>query len=93
MEAILFLSIAALVSSKADYQNPKGHLQPLGSHQQPGSPVKSVEDVPTPEDFFNNYAFPGVPLLFKGAAKRIPAYSKWTDEYMKYVMFLIPKLI
>ena len=34
-----------------------------------------------PAHFFNHYVVPGVPVLFKGAAKQFPAYEKWTDEF------------
>ena len=78
-----------LVFSKAENQAPKGHLQPLGSHQPPEKFLETKKEVPQPEQFFKNYVLPGVPLLFKGAAKTIPAYSKWSDEYLRYVIHFV----
>ncbi|CAK0816134.1 unnamed protein product [Prorocentrum cordatum] len=59
-----------------------------------GKPQGHVEvrDVlPTPAEFFTEYVRPkdgpfagvGKPVLFRGAAKRMPAYEKWTDEYLR----------
>lgn len=82
---VRFVFILVLAHSKAENQVPKGHLQPLGSHQPPDEFLEIAQEVPKPEHFFNRYVLPGVPLLFKGAAKSIPAYSKWTDEYLRWV--------
>jgi hypothetical protein len=41
--------------------------------------VESIE----PDDFKNNYYFPGKPLIIKGLAKKWPAYSKWDWDYIK----------
>ena len=65
--------------------DPPGHLQPLGSHMAPEGQITtvSVDNIPPPEVFFQNHVLPGKPLLFRGAAKQMPAYSLWTDEYLR----------
>ena len=35
------------------------------------------------DEFHENYVIPGKPLIFKGAAKKFEAFSKWTDDYLK----------
>ena len=82
--SIFTLSISASAESSTD---PTGHLQPLGSHRPPEAVIASVtvDKIPSPEDFFNNYVLPGKPLLFEGAAKEMPAYSLWTDVYLRSV--------
>jgi len=55
-------------------------LQPLGK-QSTQRPIAQVDGWLEPAHFFNNYVVPGVPVLFKGAAKQFPAYEKWTDEF------------
>ncbi|KAM7449657.1 hypothetical protein ABFA07_002570 [Porites harrisoni] len=68
--------------SPLESQHPPGHLQPLGSHQPPSGSIESSEVVPGPREFFEENVRPGKPLLLRGAAKSMPAYSKWTDGYL-----------
>ena len=63
---------------------PKGHLEPFG--QQAKEPVLGIDEVKgflTPKIFFEKYVLKNRPLLMRGAAKASPAWSKWTDEYLK----------
>jgi len=55
-------------------------LQPLGK-QSTQRHIAQVNGWLEPAHFFNHYVVPGVPVLFKGAAKQFPAYEKWTDEF------------
>lgn len=64
-------------------KHPPGHLEPLGSHQPPLGAIDRTDTVPSSQDFFERYALPGKPVLFNGAAKKMPAYLKWTDEYLR----------
>lgn len=79
----LFIVITVWVFSPLESKHPPGHLQPLGSHQPPLGSIPSTFVVPSAKDFFEQNALPGEPLLFKGAAKKMPAYSKWTDNYLR----------
>ena len=45
--------------------------------------VETVDGFLQPDDFINNYMIPGKPVIFKGAAKSFPAFTKWTDEYFQ----------
>jgi len=56
------------------------HHLPLG-HQSPAIPVAEVQGFLEPERFFNDYVISGTPVVFKGAARKFPAFSKWSDEY------------
>lgn len=57
----------------------------------PQGHIETREDLPTPHEFFVKYVrgaggpFHGVgkPVLFKGAAKKMPAFHLWTDEYLR----------
>lgn len=69
--------------SPLESQHPPGHLQPLGSHQPPSGSIESSEVVPGPREFFEENVRPGKPLLLRGAAKSMPAFSKWTDGYLR----------
>ena len=82
MKALLIV-LNFWVFSGLESKHPPGHLQPLGSHQPPVGSIASTETVPGAKEFFDQNALPGEPLLFKGAAKKMPAYSKWTDEYLR----------
>jgi hypothetical protein len=76
----LFYLIFTVVHGNAD---PPGHLQPLGSHQSPEPHITELLEPPSPRDFFENFVKPGKPVLFRGAAKNTPAFSLWTDEYLR----------
>ncbi|EDO37253.1 predicted protein [Nematostella vectensis] len=80
--AVCTLFLACVVLSSTLATDPPGHLQPLGSHRPAEGEVDAVSKPPSPHEFFNNYVIPGKPLLFKGAAKALPAYKLWTDEYL-----------
>lgn len=82
--AVVF-SVVTVAQSGLSDPPPPGHLKPLGSHRAAEGEIASVnvDNIPSPEDFFKDYVFPGKPLLFRGAAKQMPAYSLWTDEYLR----------
>lgn len=82
MRVVLIL-ISVWIISPLESKHPPGHLQPLGSHQPPVGSIRTTEIVPDALEFFEQNALPGEPLLFKGAAKKMPAYLKWTDEYLR----------
>lgn len=59
-----------------------GHMKPFGS----GGPfvqVPEVSEFPGPRDFFEMYVYKKVPLVVRGGAKQMAAFSKWTDDYLK----------
>ena len=78
-----FLLLCQLfVFSKQEFI-PTGHLQPLGSHRPPEGAIKSVEHVPTSQEFYNEYVLKGQPVIFKGAAKLSPGFQLWSDSYLR----------
>ena len=83
MKALLILNFV-WIFCPLESKHPPGHLEPLGSHQPPLGSIGNTDLVPSSQDFFEQYALPGEPVLFKGAAKKMPAFSKWTDEYLRY---------
>jgi len=62
---------------------PAGHLQPLGSHRAAEGAIKSIQHVPSPQSFYNEYVMAGQPVIFKGAAKLSPGFNLWTDSYLR----------
>ena len=62
---------------------PAGHLKALGMHSGPEGSIDQVEGFLEPKEFYDNYVSLSQPVLFKGAAKNIPAYKLWTDEYLE----------
>ncbi len=62
---------------------PRGHMQPLGAHRDP-DPVeeRSVDQLPTPLEFWNDFLMPSKAVVFRGAAKKFPGASLWTDSYL-----------
>lgn len=62
---------------------PKGHLQPLGSHRPKEGYIESLDYVPSPKDFHQNYVLASKAVIFKGAAKKSKGFELWTDEYLR----------
>lgn len=78
----LFIPILLSISSNGNEHLP-GHLQPLGLQTPPVGGVLTVNNIPSPEEFFYQFVKPGKPVLFKGAASKTPAYQQWTDNYLR----------
>ncbi len=55
-----------------------GHLKPFGDHMAP-MPLEETEEIPDAKTFFQKYVLPSRPIVFRGAAKKFKAFSKWTD--------------
>lgn len=63
--------------------DPIGHLKPLGSHRPSEGTVDVLDGFPDPHVFFQDYVHASKPVLFKNAARGIPAFNLWTDQYLK----------
>jgi len=62
---------------------PRGHLQPLGSHMDPEGAVFEMDGFPkSPLEFFDDYIVPSKPVIFREAAKGLNGFKLWTDEYL-----------
>ncbi|XP_078608121.1 bifunctional peptidase and (3S)-lysyl hydroxylase Jmjd7-like [Branchiostoma floridae x Branchiostoma japonicum] len=60
-----------------------GHMKRFGAHRPPDHIVEELPYMIAPEDFHALYVSKHKPVVIKGAAKHWPAYTKWTDEYLK----------
>ncbi|CAB4003102.1 Lysine-specific demethylase 8 [Paramuricea clavata] len=79
---ILLLCILQISTGKTDVKIPLGHGEELGRHRPSVGHVEELHEIPTPSIFWENYASAGTPVVFKGAAKRFPAFKLWTDEFL-----------
>ena len=79
---ILFIFYCILFSVKSQ-EFPKGHLKPLGHHRGSSGHIEVIDKMIHPRIFWKNYCEIGRPVLFKNAAKSWPAFTKWTNEYLK----------
>lgn len=59
-----------------------GHLQPFGTSQN-FIKVEEAQHWPSPAEFFENFVDKSRPILFKGLAKRSPAFKLWDDDYLR----------
>ncbi|EDV26373.1 Lysine-specific demethylase 8 [Trichoplax sp. H2] len=59
----------------------RGHMKPLGSHGAL-TPIPELKSMPTPDIFYALYSKPGKPVVLRNAARAIPAFDLWTDEYL-----------
>ena len=84
----LLLIVAVFASiSTADQLDDKV-LRSFEEHSPPSNEivVEKLESLPDPEIFYQKYVLPGRPVVFSGAAKSLPAFNLWTDEYLKLVL-------
>ena len=63
---------------------PYGHLKPFGFHRPSDGNVEEIEGFPSPRDFYDKYQHMRKPVIFKNAAKELPAFKLWTDDYLRY---------
>lgn len=67
-----------------------GHSRSIWSVGKPQGSVEVIEELPSPEDFWTRYIQDkggdfdgyGKPVLMRNAARSMPAFTKWTDEYL-----------
>ena len=71
------------LSLRTHADSPKGHLERLGNQGPKQGHIEVLDALPSPVEFFENYIVPGKPVVFKGAAKPMPAFKNWNDEYLK----------
>lgn len=76
---ILYLALLYLASANELI----GHLKPLGEQRKEEGHVDVLQDIPDVKTFFNTYVLGNKPVVFKDAAKKMPAFDLWTDEYME----------
>ncbi len=62
-----------------------GHMQPLGSHMEP-EPVRRLDYMPSPQEFFEDFVRPKVPVVFEGLLLQQEVFRNWqSDDYLRYV--------
>lgn len=81
----IFELIQCLSSSESHNELPRGHGEELGRHRDSDGHVDIIdaEDLPSPKQFWDQYASIRKPVIFRGAGKHFPAFHLWTDEYLK----------
>ena len=67
----------------------EGHLKPLGQgsftlgqQRPPEGHIEIIDRSPSADEFFDLYIKGSKPVVFKGLANNIPAYSLWKDDYL-----------
>ena len=61
----------------------QGHMERLGMQRKSEGHIEVLNRLPNPIEFFEKYINPGKPVVFKGAAKQMPAFKNWNDEYLR----------
>lgn len=80
MELREIISIFLIACNAIAYgADPKGHMQPIGSHMDL-LPIETVYEAPDPADFFNNYILESKPVLMKGVANEFPSFKLWNND-------------
>ena len=82
---LFFLTLAPCLRPSVSHQDlPRGHGQQLGKHRESEGHVDVIDssELPSPQQFWDQYASIRKPVVFRGAAKHFPAFQLWTDEYL-----------
>ena len=82
---LFFLTLAPCLRPSVSHQDlPRGHGQQLGKHRESEGHVDVIDssELPSPQQFWDQYASIREPVVFRGAAKHFPAFQLWTDEYL-----------
>ncbi|CAH1244730.1 KDM8 [Branchiostoma lanceolatum] len=80
---LLVLAVCGSHSVTGDSALPVGHLQPLGGHRPPDVPIDELHTIPDPREFWDKYVKHEKAVILRGAAKNSPAFTLWTDEYLR----------
>ena len=62
---------------------PRGHGEELGKHRDSDGHLDILHELPSPQEFWDQYAGARKPVIFRGAGKNFPAFHLWTDQYLK----------
>ena len=79
---ILLLSFCSCAFSASDVDL-TGNLERLGLQRKSEGHIDILNALPSPVEFFEKYVKPGRPAVFKGAAKPMPAFQNWNDDYLR----------
>ncbi len=60
----------------------QGPFVPLGEHSPSQGTVEVLTTAPTAAEFFANYVSKSKPVVIRGGARALPAFSLWTDHYL-----------
>ncbi|CAH1244729.1 KDM8 [Branchiostoma lanceolatum] len=80
---LLLLAVCGSHSVTGDSALPVGHLQPLGGHRPPDVPIDELHTIPHPREFWDKYVKHEKAVILRGAAKNSPAFTLWTEEYLR----------
>ena len=78
--ACLYLITMPCHSSDAEM---RGHMEKLGMQRESQGHIEVLKELPSPVEFFEKYIEPGKPVVFKDAAKKMPAFKNWNDKYLR----------
>ena len=82
---VIFGLAACFSSSVNDMELPRGHGEELGRHRDSEGHVDIIhaDELPSPQQFWDQYASIRKPVVFRGAGKHFPAFHLWTDKYLQ----------
>lgn len=81
---LFVLLVSRLAPSNGSHQElPRGHGEELCKHRDSEGHVDILRELPSPQEFWDQYASARKPVIFRGAAKNFPAFDLWTDQYLK----------
>ena len=74
----MYMAVTSVLSASQ-----QGHMEPIGNQRKSEGHIDVTDEIPDAMKFFNDYVKASKPIVFKGAAKKLPAFSKWSDDYLK----------
>ena len=76
----MFVGMAAATRDIVGNNAIPGHMKPLGEHKPMLKKIEVLDYVPSTQEFVDVHSKGrGFPFVMRGAAKTMPAWSKWTD--------------
>ena len=81
--AIVLLLFYMTVTRVAASSHPRGHLQPLGSHQPPEGKIVEVEGASNPAELCRESMHFSRPVVLRRAIEKCRAMELWNDQYLR----------
>ena len=80
----LLLSVVIWTVEASNSHNPlPGHRQPIGNHRPAELKIDEFIQPISGQLFFERYVSTKQPVVFRNFARQWPAFTKWTDDYVR----------
>jgi len=82
LKFVKFMFLLLLMQTSYTQSLPDKNFKPLGLHTDSSGHIEVLNEMISPQKFWNDYCKIGKPVIFKGFALNSPSFKLWTDEYL-----------